>query len=526
MKIPHDLRLSASPGCLATAVFLSILGLAAGTSVSASPQYSESQVWSVNDGSYGAHFVYGICVTSDDTILVGTEGRVDPATNGDGGDKDLLVKRSTDHGATWSSDIVVEGTGTTVSYGQPTFVVDGTTVYLFYNGTSSSQHIYYRTSTDNGLTWSARTDITSLWTGNANGWVINGPIGHGIKTVHGTASRNTLYLPICHRTDITSPASSAKYGVDVIYKDPDVTDWAIAGATDLSLSKGPNEPSIAERGNSDLFIIARNVWDSAANPHSRTAGGSDGNSWGSWVNTTSSGLVGTSQVSGGLLRFSDTWHLFSYPNNPGSTTRANMSIGYSTDGGVTWQGPKLVYNGTANYSDLARDSLGNIYCVYGRDGDNHNIGGSVWVSKFNLEWVAGTPKATIVVDNTDSGFSTSGSWSTSSTTPGYYGSNYRYSTAADSTTKARWTPTITAAGTYEVYIRWPAYSNRPDAVPVTVAYSGSTATQTFNQQKQGGGWQLLGVYPLAANAPGANYVEISASDSGATIADAIMIQQQ
>jgi hypothetical protein len=501
------------------------LGFLVVNPLAAAPQFSEYAVWSAGEDGYAAHFVYGIGVTSKDTILVGTEGR---ASGDDGGNKDLLVKRSTNLGQTWSSDIVVEGTGSTYGYGQPTFVVDGPTIYLFYNGTNPTQHLYYRISTDDGVTWSARTDVTPLWSGNLHGWTVNGPIGHGIKKLKG-AFKDTLYVAITHRTSDTTNATTAQYGVDVIMKDPDSPTWEIAGETPMSLAKGPGEPAIAERENGDLFIVARNVWGSATDPHSRSSSTGGANAWGNWVNTTSSGLIGSSQVSGGLLRFSDKYHLFSYPNNPGTTppVRAKMSIGYSLDGGINWQTPKLVYNGMSTYSDLARDSLGNIYCLYGRDGDSHNVGGYVSIAKFNLEWVTGVAKSTVVVDNTDPGFSVAGSWSTSSTTDGYYGTNYRWSSAGSTSTTARWSPSIPATGNYEVYMRWPALSNRPNAVPIKVVYDGGVNTATpaaINEQTGGGTWQFIGVYNM--NAGSGNYVEISAGDAGSTIADAVMFQQQ
>jgi hypothetical protein len=352
---------------------------------------------------------------------------------------------------------------------------------------------------------------------------VSSPLGHGIKKIKGTY-KDSLYLAIHHRTSSTTPAEDALYGADVIAKDPDTGGWGIAGETPLSLARGPHELGIAERGNGDLFIIARNRWDATTNPHSRVAGGGDGASWGNWVNTTAGGLVGTAAVSGGLLRYSDTYHLYSYPNNPGSSTREDLSIGSSTDGGVNWGTPKLVYNGTCSYSDLARDSLGNIYCIYGRGGNNQNIGGSVWVAKFNLEWVKGTAKSCLVVDNTSAGFTTAGTWNTSSTLTGFYGADYRWSSAASATTTARWTPTLPAAGNYEVYIRWSASTNRPDAAPVTVVYNGGNQTQNVDQQSEGGTWQLLGVYNFAAGSAG--YVELRASDTGSTIADAVMFQQQ
>jgi BNR repeat-like domain len=500
------------------------LSLAASSPLVAAQQFSESQVWAAGESGYASHFVYGICVTWNGTIIVGTEGRA--SATGDGGDKDLIIKRSTDGGATWGSNQIIEGAGNANGWGQPVFVVDGVTTYLFYDGVydSTGHHLFFRTSTDNGATWSSRTDITSLWSGNSHGWLLAGPIGHGIKKLKG-AFKDTLYIAVHHRTANTTVPEDARYGVDVICKDPDLSGWAIAGETPMSLARGPNEPAIAERGNGDLFIIARNRWDSVANPHSRTAGGGDGNSWGSWVNTTSGGLVGTAAVSGGLLRFSDNTHLFSYPNNPGSPTRLNMGVAVSTDGGVNWGSPRLIYSGASTYSDLARDSLGNIYCLYGRGGTNNNAGGSVHVAKFNLEWAtSGTGKATLLIDNTDAGFTTTGTWNTSSSVGGFVGINYRWSPV--STATARWTPTIAAAGNYEVYMRWTSDPNRPNAAPIAVKYNGgsNTSNLTINQQKEGGSWQLVGVFNFTTGT--GNYVEIAASNAGSTIADAVMFQQQ
>lgn len=134
----------------------------------------------------------------------------------------------------------------------------------------------------------------------------------------------------------------------------------------------------------------------------------------------------------------------------------------------------------------------------------------------------------LIVDNTDTGFSTAGTgWNTASSTSGYWGRHYLSdgTTAADATSKyARWTPNIPVAGNYKIYLRWAASSNRPDAAPVHVQYNGGLDTsKTVNQQSSGGTWVEIGTYSLAAGT--SNYVQLMCSDAGFTIADAVRFEK-
>lgn len=530
------------------AALLALASLAS-TRLRATPQFSLVDVWtpanSELDGNLAngpePHFVYAIGVTWDDTILVACEGRFshDPASP-DTGEKYLLVKRSTDHGASWSSDIVIEG-GDGASWTNPAFVTDGITTYLFYGSNySGTKTLHYKTSTDNGQTWSARQDINSLWGASfPNGWVQHGTIGHGIKKLK-DPYRGRLALVFNHRTSATTPAANAKYGVDLLYRDPNGA-WARAQGTQPPLTQetdtdsandiGPNESRVAERANGTLALIARKRWNTTTYTRARVSGSAiaNGFDWNGWADA--SGIIGTRMVDGGFIRFSDTSHLYSFSNNPGSTTRLNMAVARSADGGVSWGTPQTIYTGPATYSDLARDSLGNIYCVFGRDGNNHNIdldpanpAARVTVARFNLEWVTGTNTPTLVIDNADPGFTTTGTWGSSSTIAGYYGSGYVHSPSGTNT--ATWTPNITVAGNYEVYIRWTADSNRPDAAPVEVRYNGGTsvASATLNQKSEGGSWYYLGTFNLATGT--GNSVKLYASDAGSCVADAVMFQKQ
>ena len=134
----------------------------------------------------------------------------------------------------------------------------------------------------------------------------------------------------------------------------------------------------------------------------------------------------------------------------------------------------------------------------------------------------------IVVDNAQSGFSTQGTWNTSTSAAGYYGCNYAVdsTSGSDSNTTATWTPTIPSAGLYKIFMRWTAGSNRPSAAPIEIKYNGGIDTsKTVNEQVNTNSWVELGQYSLSASSTD-NYVKINASSAGYTVADAVKFVKQ
>lgn len=116
-----------------------------------------------------------IVTLKNGTSLAFAEGRVNNA--GDFGDINIVLKRSTDHGKTWSA------IQTIVNYdqlqaGNPAPVVDLTDpmypqgrVFLFYNTGNNHEgevrkgnglrEVWYKTSIDGGVTWSEAVNITT-----------------------------------------------------------------------------------------------------------------------------------------------------------------------------------------------------------------------------------------------------------------------------------------------------------------------------------------------------------------------------
>ncbi len=132
----------------------------------------------------------------------------------------------------------------------------------------------------------------------------------------------------------------------------------------------------------------------------------------------------------------------------------------------------------------------------------------------------------VIVDNTDAGFSVlSGTWSTATSASGKYGTNYRYATTASSVTaEVQWQPSLPSAGSYEVYVWYPAGSNRISDARYTVYYDGGSQTISVNQTANAGVWVLLGSwsFPAGSNPTGrVSLTNLSAQTGRRVYADAV-----
>ena len=143
----------------------------------------------------------------------------------------------------------------------------------------------------------------------------------------------------------------------------------------------------------------------------------------------------------------------------------------------------------------------------------------------------GSTGTEIVIDNTDPGWSNTspgGTW-TSGATAGVpkIGSNYLYVRGTGSssiTTSCRWTPDLSVAGLYDVYVYYQIGANRTAGATYRVTYNGGTVSSLQNQYSttpNQGGWFLVGSNLLFA-AGTSGYVELGndAVDTALVSADA------
>lgn len=227
---------------------------------------------------------------------------------------------------------------------------------------------------------------------------------------------------------------------------------------------------------------------------------------------------------------------FSIHSNSASASSANGSETYCHTNGSSYsidlrnkaQSELISHGGlynrgnkTADYYVLRNTTMPAILTELGfvsNYTDSQSLGSSTWqneVAKGFLHaiqthygYTAYTPTAsiTVIVDNASAGFSASSNWWASTSTAGYYGTNYHARATASVSDAATWTASIPSAGNYQVYAWWTAGTNRAASAPYIVYYNGGSATVNKNQQSSGGQWNLLGTYNFAA---GSNQVKLS-----------------
>ena len=125
------------------------------------------------------------------------------------------------------------------------------------------------------------------------------------------------------------------------------------------------------------------------------------------------------------------------------------------------------------------------------------------------------------MDNASSSVTIVGAWAATTSTSGYYGSNYLNDENSGKGTKSvQFAPNLPYSGLYQVFARWPAGSNRATNVPIDIASASGTTTVTVNQQLNNNVWVSLGTYSFAAGTAG--FVKIrNTGTNGYVIADAV-----
>ena len=132
----------------------------------------------------------------------------------------------------------------------------------------------------------------------------------------------------------------------------------------------------------------------------------------------------------------------------------------------------------------------------------------------------------IIIDNTDARFSTSSSqdaWQENTQVGGqHYGNSHYYNREiGGSQDTATWSFTVPKPGNYDVYTWWWEGDWRPTDVPYAIHHRGGSTTVRFNQQVDGGQWNLLGTFDFEGR--GSVAVSDDVSSGQDIVADAIRL---
>lgn len=141
------------------------------------------------------------------------------------------------------------------------------------------------------------------------------------------------------------------------------------------------------------------------------------------------------------------------------------------------------------------------------------------------------------VDNADpTGVMVDGPWLTNPAVAGSWGTNYLQLDSANSgvTNRVTFTPNLTNAGSYEVFVRWPTATNRASDASLTVTYAGTSGptsqTRRLNQRVNGGDWYSLGLYDFAQGTQGSIRINSTTTNgsavNGSVAADAVRFAKQ
>ncbi|MEU0567169.1 exo-alpha-sialidase [Nonomuraea sp. NPDC005983] len=377
------------------AVAIVAAALAAGPPARAGAgHFDETVLWDADtDQTYENFHVHALGITRTGTVLAFTEGRYEVC---DAGPRDVLLRRSTDGGATWQPTQVVVPSQDGSSPGNPAMVADRATgeVFLFYNvGTRDAGNttcsadrtrLFVISSRDDGLTWSQPRELTSLFDGNPNGWTLHnaGP-GNGLQLANGR-----LYMPANHRREISYSVPERRYGMSGLYSDDHGATWQAATPVPVSASYPMNEVRVYQRSDGALVANTRNAV--GGGQRRIVAISQDGGT--TWsepkLDTAIDSYVAVDSAvrrySGGPGGNGPDRLLFSRPD---STARENMTVSISYDEGYSYRYSKVVNAGPSYYSDLAVAADGTILMLYGKDGANASFPARVALARFDLAWL-------------------------------------------------------------------------------------------------------------------------------------------
>lgn len=306
------------------------------------------------------------------TLLAFCEGR--KISGSDTGDINLVLRRSTDGGTSWSGLITVWDDGLNTC-GNPSPVVDPVTgrIHLLMTWnyqtdgksagdfnkdgvTKDTRRVWYTCSDDDGLTWADPEEITSSVKKDDWGWYATGPC-HGIVLTK-APYEGRIVIPCDYNQKGGSGYSH------VIYSDDNGRNWKIGGSV-----KGGNESSVAEMGDGRLIISCRMGGGMRLLAYS-----SDGGA------TFTSGTVNRSlpdpKCQGTLLSaVKDGEDVLLHCNCSNSSSRTHLTLKGSTDYGATWCGGQTVWEKPAAYSDivLVRDEIVGVLYENGDNGSYERI---------------------------------------------------------------------------------------------------------------------------------------------------------
>lgn len=321
---------------------------------------------------YDTYRIPALIATNTGTLLAFCEGRRDGRS--DTGNIDLLLKRSTDGGKTWSGSQIVWDDGANTC-GNPCPVVDRTTGVVWLsmtwnhgqdkeqeilkNASRDTRRVFVSHSGDDGLTWSKPREITTAVKPTEWRWYATGP-GVGIQLTQGPR-RGRLLIP-CDHSLASADDNQPAYRSHVIFSDDHGQNWQLGGV----IGPAVNECQVVELLGGALMMNMRNYDRS----HTTRAVATSENAGATWSPVRHDPALVEPICQAAFLRYTmpslsnRNRLLFSNPAHAEAGRRRDMTVRMSYDEGRTWPVHRMLWAGPAAYSSLAVLPDGRIACLF------------------------------------------------------------------------------------------------------------------------------------------------------------------
>ena len=244
-------------GVIKASVAIMFLGIGCGppgeTQLSP-PGLSQADLFVSGEDGYHTYRIPALTVTRQGSLLAFCEGRKN--NRRDHGDIDLLVKRSTDGGRTWSGQQIVyeEGGTEEITIGNPCPVVDRETGTIWLPFCRDNKDVLVTKSIDDGVSWSDPVDITADVKNPEWSWVATGP-GIGIQLDQGP-HKGRLLIPSDHGEGSGEEGDERVQYSHVFYSDDHGETWQLGG----TVAPHTDECQVIQTDDGNLLINMRNYW--------------------------------------------------------------------------------------------------------------------------------------------------------------------------------------------------------------------------------------------------------------------------
>ncbi|MHC4352893.1 MAG: sialidase family protein [Planctomycetota bacterium] len=371
--------------------------------VAADPLVQKTDLFTAGTAGYATYRIPGIVVTNKGTLLAYCEAR--KSLQGDWGTIDIMMRRSTDAGATWDTPrkiVNIKGKVTQnavalkqnlakegeITINNPVAITDRQTDAVHFLYCVEYARCFYMRSDDDGRTFTEPVDITATFDKfrDEYDWKVlaTGP-GHGIQLQNGR-----LLVPVWLSTGTGGHAHRPSC-VSVVYSDDHGRTWrrgqiVVAHPNPVN----PSETVPVQLADGRVMFNIRHESKPRLRGISVSPDGATG-----WSKMIYHKQLPEPVCMGSIIRLTQKPEhkrnriLFANPHNPDDRRRKNVTVKLSYDEGNTWPVAKSIEPGISGYSDLAVGPGGSIYCFYERGSvdTSHYRPANLTVARFNLEWL-------------------------------------------------------------------------------------------------------------------------------------------